>query len=139
MTDYYRGDQKAGITPPDLSKEVVFSDHIVKARGKKTQFTSVSQEPGKIRDFGEQVYKLKRLKLDEDNHHLVEHEVLVSDLREEARASDRGARLKAVQALRYARMRLEGLVSWKFDISGVERKILLTWAAKRVQRYFQKA
>ena len=53
MTDYYRGDQKAGITAPDLTKDVEYADHVVKARGKRTQFTSVSKTPAKIVDFGE--------------------------------------------------------------------------------------
>ena len=138
MTDYFRGDQSSGITPPDLSKEVDYADHIVKARGKRTQFTSVSKEPGKIRDFGDQLYKLKREELQADDHELVEHEALMEALRVRAREDEQAAKLKAVQALRYARRRLEGLVDWKFDVSGVERKDLITWASTKVRPYFVK-
>lgn len=137
--DYFRGDQRAGISPPDLSKDVSYADHIVKARGKRTQYTSVSKDKTKIRSFGDQLYKLKRPKLEEDDHGLVEHDALMASLREEAKASDKGERLKAIQAFRYARKRLEGLVDWHFDISGVERKDLLTWASGRVRPYFSKA
>lgn len=40
MDDYFRGDRSSGITAPDLTKEVDYADHIVKARGKRTCFTS---------------------------------------------------------------------------------------------------
>jgi hypothetical protein len=117
---------------------VSYADHIVKARGKRTQYTSVSKDRTRIRRFGDQLYKLRRPRLDGDGHGLVEHDALMASLQEEARASNRGERLKAVQALRYARKRLEGLVDWHFDISGVERKDLLTWAAAKVRPYFSK-
>jgi hypothetical protein len=45
-------------------------------------------------------------------------------------------RLKAIHALRYARMRREGLVDWQFDISRVERKELISWAHRQIQKYF---
>ena len=45
-------------------------------------------------------------------------------------------RLRAIQALRYATKRREGLVNWCFDTARVERKDLLTWAKARVQPYF---
>ncbi len=80
MTDYFRGDQKAGITPPNLSNTCDFADHIVKARGKKSAFTSVSKEPSRIGDFGEVVYRVKRPELDSDGHVLVDHEQLVEAL-----------------------------------------------------------
>jgi hypothetical protein len=138
LTDYFRGDEKSGITPPDLSKDVDYADHIVKARGKRTQFTSVSKASGKIRDFGDQIYRLKRPELSADDHELVEHEALMKALRLQAKNEEKAAKLKAVQALRYANMRLEGLVNWTFDINGVERKDLLTWAKGKVKPYFAK-
>lgn len=138
MTDYFRGDQENGITAPDLSKSVEYADHIVKARGKRTQFTSVSKDPVKIRDFGEQIYKLKQQELKADDHQLVDHEGLMDALRKQARESSKGAKIKAVQALRYAKARMEGLVDWEFNIDGVDRKSLLTWAAGRVSQYFAK-
>jgi hypothetical protein len=138
VSHYFRGDNSAGITAPDLSKTVEYADHIVKARGKRTQLTSVSLESGKIRDFGDQVYKLRREEAAGDGHGLVEHEVLVAHLIEQARGTDKGSKLKAIQALRYARKRLEGLVEWAFDTSGVERKNLIAWAGSKVQAYFER-
>lgn len=138
MDDYFRGDQKSGITPPDLLKDVDYADHIVKARGKRTQFTSVYKERGRIRDFGDQIYQLKRSRIDGDRHQLVEHQTLVGALQEQARGADRAVRLKAVQALRYAKMRLEGLVDWRCDISGVDKKERFTWAASHIRPYFTK-
>ncbi len=138
MAEYYRGDQRAGITAPDLSKDVEYADHIVKARGKRTQFTSVSKKSGKIRDFGDSLYHLQQEKLAEDDHQLVEHQQLINALREQARGTEKAAKLKAVQAIRYARKRAEGLVDWRFDTSGVQRKDLIAWAGSRVQAYFQR-
>lgn len=138
MTDYFRGDQRSGVTAPDLSKDVSYAEHIVKARGKRTQLTSVSKSLDKIRDLGDQIYRFKQQEAAEDEHKLVVHEVLLDALRAEARGESREAKLKAVQALRYARKRLEGLVCWSFDITGVERKDLITWAFARVQPYFEK-
>src|SRR5271155_4006621 len=37
VRDYFRGDQQAGVTAPDLTKECDFHDHIVHARGKNDQ------------------------------------------------------------------------------------------------------
>lgn len=138
MSDYFRGDNRTGITPPDLSKDVDYADHIVKARGKRTQFTSVSKDPIKIRDFGDQLYKLKREKVDADGHILIENETLMASLREQARSQDKAAKLKAVQALRYAKKRLEGLVTWSFKIHGIERTNMITWAAGQIQPYFER-
>jgi hypothetical protein len=39
---YFRRDQRDGVGPPDLSKVCTYAEHIVHARGKRTQFTSVS-------------------------------------------------------------------------------------------------
>ena len=138
MDEYYRGDQRNGITAPDLSKDVGYADHIVRARGKRTQFTSVSKEPDRIRDFGDQLYRLRRAELDADQHDLVEHQPLMDALRDEARTADKAEKLKAVQAMRYAKKRLEGLVNWGFDTTGVQRKDLITWAAGKVQPYFKR-
>jgi len=136
--DYYRGDQNNGITAPDLSKVCTYAEHIVKARGKKSQYSSVSLDKDKIRDFGEVIYRALRDKLATDVHVLVEHTKLISALQDVAKNEIKEERLRAVQALRYATKRKEGVIEWKFDISKVERKDLITWAYARVQPYFQK-
>ncbi|MBN2497477.1 MAG: hypothetical protein JXR96_22990 [Deltaproteobacteria bacterium] len=136
MDAYYRGDQESGITAPNLCKNVDFSDHIVRARGKKTRYTSVSLEPGKINDFGEQVYILNQEKLKADAHGLVEHQALMQNLREQSRTATKARRIKAIQAIRYARKRLEGLVDWRFDISGIDPEGIISWAYRKVQPYF---
>jgi hypothetical protein len=79
--DYFRRDQRDGISPPDLSKDCTFAEHIVHARGKRTKFTSVSLDLSKIRDFGDTDYRLERQKLVSDRHRLIEHEFLISELR----------------------------------------------------------
>ena len=58
--EYFRRDQSDGISPPDPSKVCTFAEHIVRARGKRTNYTSVSLDPSKIRDFGDALYRLKR-------------------------------------------------------------------------------
>lgn len=136
---YYRRDREEGISPPDLSKACTFAEHIVRARGKRTRFTSVSLDPASIRDFGDTLYRLQRSRLETDGHQLVEHGVLLGELQRTIRESDKDERLRAVQALRYARRRREGLIDWQFDIAGIERKALLGWAARNVMDYFVKA
>lgn len=136
LTDYHRRDQASGITAPNLLKSCSFAEHIVRARGKRTQYTSVSLDPAKIRDFGDATYRLKREELSADGHVLVEHAALVDALRKQARDGMKADRLRAIQALRYATRRLEGLVDWRFDISGVIPKDALTWAQSRVAAFF---
>jgi hypothetical protein len=110
--DYFRGDQQAGISAPDLSKPCAFHDHIVHARGKRTALTSVSLNRHAIARFGECDYLLLRDKLAPDRHELTEHEDLIANLTGVAKAETKAERNKALQALRYARKRREGIVTW---------------------------
>ncbi len=134
--DYFRRDQRDGISPPDLSKDCTFAEHIVHARGKRTQFTSVSLDLSRIRDFGDSTYKLEREKAVSDGHSLVEHETLLSELRRSVREAQREDSDRAARALVYATRRKEGLVTWAFNTSSVARKDLIAWALARVQEYF---
>jgi hypothetical protein len=136
LREYFRRDQRDGISPPDLSKECTFAEHIVHARGKRTCLTSISLDLGKIRDLGDTNYRLERVKLVEDQHGLVEHEALLEELRRVGREGEKADRLLAIQAMRYATKRKEGLVNWKFDISRVPRKDVIPWAQARIQVYF---
>jgi hypothetical protein len=136
VRDYFRRDQRDGISPPDLSKECTFAEHIVHARGKRTRYTSVSLDLGRIKDFGETSYRLDRPRVSDDKHVLVEHELLIGELRRVILEEEKAARLRAVQALRYATMRKEGLVNWSLDTSKIERKHLLNWTKARIQVYF---
>jgi hypothetical protein len=124
--EYFRRDQRAGISPPDLSKECTFAEHVVHARGKRTRFTSVSLDLTKIRDFGDANYKLDREKTCADAHSLVEHEALLAELSRVIREGEREERDRAARALAYATRRKEGLVSWSFNTSSVDRKDLIT-------------
>ena len=135
---YFRRDQANGIAAPDLSKLCSFAEHIVKARGKRTQYTSVSLDLGKIGDFGEADYQLDRDKATAHSHIVVEHTPLLSELQRVANSETKEEKLRAVQALRYSRKCKEGLVQWVFDTSSVARKDLITWAYHRVQQYFAK-
>ncbi len=69
-------------------------------------------------------------------HQLVEHEPLLDELRKVVREGEKAERLRAVQALRYATRRKEGLVEWSFDTGGVARKDLIKWAQGKVHIYF---
>lgn len=134
--DYFRRDQSDGISPPDLSKDSTYAEHIVHARGKRTRFTSVSLDLTKIRDFGDASYRLEREKATSDGHSLVEHEALIADLRRIVREGDDDESDLASRALVYATRRREGLVSWSFNISSVARKDVISWADRHVQVYF---
>jgi hypothetical protein len=108
----------------------------VHARGKRTQYTSVSLDLARNRDFETADYQLDRLKAEGDGHGLVEHESLIEELRRVSRQAEKDERIRAIQALRYATRRKEGLVNWAFDTSGVLRKDLITWAQYQVSHYF---
>ncbi|CAK8717633.1 hypothetical protein KKHLCK_06790 [Candidatus Electrothrix laxa] len=138
-TEYFRRDQAKGITAPDLSKDCTYAEHIVRARGKRTRFTSVSLDKCKIDDFGPQLFSLLRNTVDDDGHGVVEHEELMKSLREAALSSEKGERARAIQAQRYAKRRLECLVNWNCSIDNIEKKNLITWAFNYIQKYFQKA
>jgi hypothetical protein len=110
----------------------------VHARGKRTQYTSVSLDLTRIHDFGDTDYKLERELAARDGHGLVEQEALIAELRRLVREGEKEERLRAVQALRYATRRKEGLVNWSFNTTGVARKDLITWAENKVQAYFNR-
>lgn len=135
---YYRRDQQDGVTAPDLTRTGSYAEHIVRARGKRTQFTSVSLSPIKIRRFGPTLYRVRREALQADSHELVEHHQVMSELRRVARQADKSDRARALQAIRYADSAEEGLIDWRFDTPRVDRQELLTWAWGEIQRCFSK-
>lgn len=90
-----------------------------------------------MRDFGEASYVLDQPLVASHNHILVLHEILVAELRRVIQEEDKAERLRAIQALRYAQRRKEGLVEWRFD-SSVARKDLISWAERHVQQYFKR-
>jgi hypothetical protein len=106
---YFRRDQRDGISPPDLSKICTYAEHIVHARDKRTQYTSVSLDLAKIRDSGDTSYRLKREDAEIDGHAVVEHELLLAELHRVAKEQQKAERQRAIQAIRYARQRMEGL------------------------------
>ncbi len=98
--EYFRRDQRDGISPPDLSKDCTFAEHIVHARGKRTPYTSVSLDLTKIKDFGNADYRLERQDLLDDQHILVEHESLLGELRRVIHEGEKAERQRAIQAMR---------------------------------------
>ena len=138
LPEYFRRDQTHGITAPDLSKDCAHAEPVVRSRGKRTKFTSVSLDRDKIDDFGPSLYVALRPNLSADGHLVVEHISLMASLRNAAATGEKADRLKALQAIRYAERRREGLIDWKFDISSVQRKDLIRWPFSKVQKYFQR-
>lgn len=134
--EYYRRDQKEGITAPNLAKCCSYAEHIVSARGKRDQYTSVSLAPHTIRIFGERLYRLLKDALLEEGHDLVEHTRLLNALREVAGTQNKAHHARAVQALRYAKKRKEGLIEWKFETHSVASKDMISWTYAKVQHYF---
>ncbi len=135
--DYYRRDQTKGVTPPELSKNCTFAEHIVRARGKRTHFTSVSLDKEKITDFGPTLYLALRPEIEADGHTIIEHSTLMDALRIVATTGEKEDRLRAIQAKRYATKRKEGLIQWKLDISRVDRKDLYVWSVSQIRPYFR--
>lgn len=137
-SDYFRRDQDSGVTAPDLSKICTYADHIVRARGKRTQFTSVSLDRDKIDDFGPALYRMLRERVGSAGHTIIEHDTLLAALRIVAASRDKEDRLRAIQARRYVRRRREGLIEWNFAIGSIDRKALIAWAFDHIQPYFVK-
>jgi hypothetical protein len=96
--EYFRRDQRDGISPPDLSKDCTYAEHIVHARGKRTRFTSVSLQLARIKDFGEANYRLEQVKLNADGK-LLEHEELLNELERVVQAGEKSDRSRAARAL----------------------------------------
>ena len=86
----------------------------------RSQYSRLMLNIAKCRDFGECTYRLLREPAEADKHKIVEHEHILTELQQTASPKEKDERLKAIHALRYARMRKEGLVDWQFDISRVE-------------------
>ncbi len=137
--DYFRRDQERGITAPDLSKDCALAEHVVRARGKRTRFTSVSLDKAKIDDFGPSLYLALRPMITMDGHSIIEHSDLIAALRTLAATTDKAERVRAVQAIRYAQRRKEGLIDWRFDLNGIERKEYVSFGYNAVQKYFARA
>ncbi len=137
-TPYFRRDQKDGITGPNLAHRCTFAEHIVHARGKVTQYTSVTLDGQKCRDMGDATYRLLRPDVDNAGHSVVEHALLVTELERVARSEEKADRLRAVRALQYAKRRLEGLVDWKIDISSVAPKDVMERGRKEASKFFSK-
>jgi len=106
---YYRRDRTGGITAPDLSKYCTPAEHTVRARGKRTKYTSVSLDPDKIDDFGPALYQAlyQALCLDimAKGHAIIARDALLHELRVAASAGEKIGRLRALQAQRYAKRR----------------------------------
>jgi len=134
--EYFRRDQERGVTAPDLSKDCGFSEHVVRARGKRTRFTSVSLDKTKIDDFGPALYLALRPAMTTDGHSLIEHSDLVAALRTSAASSDKAERVKAVQAIRYAQRRKEGLIDWRFNLDGIQKRDYVLFGYNQIQKYF---
>jgi len=135
--DYYRRDQKGGVTAPDLSKACTLAEHIVRARGKRTNYTSVSLDRDKIDDFGPSLYQALCQDIVLAGHGIIEHCPLIEKLRSAAANGEKLDRRRALQAQRYAMRRREGLIDWNFDTSSLPRKELIGWAFVQVQKFFR--
>ena len=137
MPDYFCRDKKGGIIAPDLSKGCTWAEHIVRARGKRTKFTSVSLDPNKIDDFGPAVYQALCAEMTAAGHNLIEHDLLIQSLRSTAGSQDKSERRRAIQALVYARRRREGLIDWGFRASRAKKAPTIAWASTQVQKFFR--
>jgi hypothetical protein len=140
LPEYFRRDQTDGITPPNLTDESTYAEHIVHARGKRTRYTSLSIDPATIVEFGPQLWRLLQPKIQDGGHGVLGHDDLVTTLRAETRSSpDPAARELASRALPRTLRRREALVLWRFDVSRVPRKELSEWARPHVRPYFARA
>ena len=136
--DYFRRDKADGITAPNLALDCSLAEHVVRARGRRTRYTSVSLDLRSISRFGKASYRLLRDRLVEEGHRLIEHEDLLRHLRDTIRGRDRAERLRAVRGLRFVLQHKEGIADWRFDIAGIDRKDLLAWAAPKVREFFSR-
>lgn len=121
-----------------MSKTCTYAEHVVHARGKRTQFTSVSLDPKKIWDLGETLYRLLLDALLEAKHILIDHDKLVKSLINTVKNDEGKERDIAIRAIRRVKRRKEALIEWRFNIRAVERKDLIPWAFNKVNNFFTK-
>lgn len=88
-------------------------------------------------DFGPVLYEALTKELKSNGHRLIDHQTLINSLREAAKGGDKQDRVRAVQALRYASRRREGLVIWSLDHSLIDRKNVFEWTRSKISPYFQ--
>ncbi len=95
----------------------------------------MSLDLAKIADFGDASYLLDQATTASDGHVLIPHDDVVKVLQQAVQNEEKAERLRAIQALRYARRRKEGLVDWRFQTAAIARKDLIAWARRQVQKY----
>ena len=137
--DYFRRDQSDEITPPNLGNESTYAEHVVHARGKRTQYTSLSTDPASIKDFGPQLWRFHEALAAAAGHRVLDPPSLVMALRRELGSKDLRARELAARALPRATQRKEALVLWAFDTTRISRKELSEWARPHMRQYFTRA
>ncbi|GAA4422411.1 hypothetical protein GCM10023155_06000 [Bremerella cremea] len=139
MALHFRKDSPNGITPPNPDVSVSPVDHITKARGKKTQYTSVSESEDSIRHFSGQCYRCESSEIVSEGHEVLLHADLLMLLRTTALGAQRAEKIKAERALQLATRAREALIDWKFDLKGVARKDRITHSASQIQKFFVRA
>lgn len=136
--NYYRRDQEKGITAPKLDAGVSFVEHVVRARGKKTQYTSISHDVNRISHFDGVDYEVLHTDVVGDGHLLVPCDALQCELKKVAYEGEKAEAQKATRALGYVRKNLESLIDWKFNVATVAPKDIIAWAYSSIQKYFRK-
>jgi len=136
QNDLYRRDQTDGISPPNLGDRSTYAEHVVHARGKRTRYTSVSEDPARIHDFGQQLWKLRQPEVQGAGHLVVVHTALLARLQADLRGGDPDLRELAARAIPRVRRRLEALVDWRFDITRIDQKEIVNWVIAQVRPFF---
>ena len=139
LTEFFRCDQADLVTGPNLANTTSYAEHIVHARGKRTQFTSLSEDATKIREFGPQLWKLLLAVAKQNNHTILGHQDLMAALRRELDSEDDAASELALRAIPRAKKRVEALIVWNFDVPAAVKKNPINWATTQIQKFFIKA
>jgi hypothetical protein len=77
-----------GSPRPIFSKYCTPAEHIVRARGKRTKYTSVSLDPDKIDDFGPALYQALCPDIMAKGHAIIARDALLHELRVAASAGE---------------------------------------------------
>lgn len=133
---HYRGDQDKGITAPNLGLDVTFAEHVVKARGRKSNYTSVSENRAAAQIFGK-VYTLDEIGLRNDGHQLFCSISIQKSLQDTIKSGGPQAQL-ALRAVPRVAKNSECLIKWDFKIpSKFTGGSLISWTYNTIQKYFK--
>lgn len=120
-----------GINP---NNRVSIVDHITKARGEKTQYTSVSDELQKLDQFQGVPWECNAIHIAQDLHIVIDFNTLIGLIQSSTERNTKKARART-----HATRAREHLIEWSFSLpSNLNSSTRITWLEKKITTYFKR-